>query len=449
MRRIGTGLLLATAVALLVAPSLTAQVAPTLTGETGLFELKNAEMLHQGQFSFGLFYDQHAMTAATSATYPVGAEDPLRYDTAKIGLSMGFGLLPNWEASVVFGPRIWKSSYRDWSGSINGFDRRYEVDHSETDKIRIGTKLLVNPKTETVKVTLFGGWWIPLQSRNDPDVLTTHRADWDFGTSLNYGVFTAQLGYLWTGDRDNVQVANELHFGAGVGIPVIPKTLKIITEINHIHFDGSPLKPDDYTEAALGARFGVPSIGLTASLAARVNIDRWATYGSSPQNFGGLAQVTWSPAIASDERPVVARPAPAPEPAPAAEPPPAPAPAPAPAPVTEAPPAPRGETATTDEILFDPSKSRLTNIAKAILDGVALRLKNNLSATCTISGFTDPKEKGDKPKLSGDRGQAAKDYLVKRHGIDASRIKLESKGDAEAGADGTRNRRAIVTVTFP
>ena len=115
----------------------------------------------------------------------------------------------------------------------------------------------------------------------------------------------------------------------------------------------------------------------------------------------------------------------------------------------EAPPAPKPETSTTDEILFDAGKSRLTNIAKAILDGVALRLKNNLSATCTIVGHVDPKEKGDLPALGAARADAAKDYLVKRHGIDAARVQVSARGAAEAGDDPTRNRRAVVTVTFP
>jgi outer membrane protein OmpA-like peptidoglycan-associated protein len=117
---------------------------------------------------------------------------------------------------------------------------------------------------------------------------------------------------------------------------------------------------------------------------------------------------------------------------------------------TETAPAPRAETSTTDEILFDSAKTRLTNIAKAILDGVALRLKNNLSATCTVVAYTDPKEKGgDHMALAKGRAEAAKDYLVKRHGIDAARIRTDVKGDAEAGPDATRNRRAVVTVAFP
>jgi len=115
-----------------------------------------------------------------------------------------------------------------------------------------------------------------------------------------------------------------------------------------------------------------------------------------------------------------------------------------------APPAPKGETSTTDEILFDSAKSRLTNIAKAILDGVALRLKNNLSATCSVVGNADPKEKGgDHVKMGLARAEAAKDYLVKRHGIDGSRIRTESNGDSGVGTDATRNRRAVVSVTFP
>ncbi|MGZ6987689.1 MAG: OmpA family protein [Thermoanaerobaculia bacterium] len=109
----------------------------------------------------------------------------------------------------------------------------------------------------------------------------------------------------------------------------------------------------------------------------------------------------------------------------------------------------RPSTSTTDEVLYDAAKSRLTNIAKAILDGVALRLKNNLAATCMISASTDSKEKGgDHTALGKARAEAARDYLMKRHGIDGSRIATEVKGDADS-ADATRNRRAVVTVTFP
>jgi outer membrane protein OmpA-like peptidoglycan-associated protein len=199
-------------------------------------------------------------------------------------------------------------------------------------------------------------------------------------------------------------------------------------------------------------RAGLGHTGFVASGAVRVNIDRWSKDGNRPNNIGGLVQIAYSPqpeiVVAAVKVPPPMAPEPAPEPpAPA---PVSPGPGPAPAPVLEPAPAPRPATSTTDEVLFDSGKSRLTNIAKAILDGVALRLKNNISATCTITGYTDPNEKGgDHNALARARAEAAKDYLVKRHGIDAARIQVSAKGDAEAGADSTRNRRATVTVTFP
>src|SRR5262249_47367939 len=122
--------------------------------------------------------------------------------------------------------------------------------------------------------------------------------------------------------------------------------------------------------------------------------------------------------------------------------------APAPAPPPPPRPAPRS---TTDEIFFDGKSARLTNIAKAVLDGVALRMKNDLNATAVVTGSTDNPET-DKANL--ERGQkradAAKEYLVTRHGIDPSRITAQSKGAAEPGYDNstaegkTKNRRAQI-----
>jgi outer membrane protein OmpA-like peptidoglycan-associated protein len=240
-----------------------------------------------------------------------------------------------------------------------------------------------------------------------------------------------------------------MRWSAGVGIPIVPDTLKGIFEVHRVMYDGGTTEPHDFTEAVLGARLGLGQSGVVASAGVRANIDNWVKYNGSPSSIGGIVQLSWMPQPAKAAAALMV--VPSPHEPPPAEPVPAPAPVvePAPAPVVEAPPAPKPETSTTDEILFDAAKSRLTNIAKAILDGVALRLKNNLSATCTIVGFTDPKEKGDHAALAKARSDAAKDYLVKRHGIDATRIGTNARGDAEAGDDATRNRRAVVTVTFP
>ena len=454
MRRMRTGLLLALAVALLAATPLSAQVAPSLTGETGLFGISDARTVAPGRFAFSLFYSMYDRTAAPIPYAAPLADDPMLYSTDKLGLTVTYGLLPNWEASFTAGQRYYSASDRLWGGNFAGRNRVGEVDHDETDKLRIGTKLIVNPN-DPVKVALFGAAYIPTQSRSDPHALSNYRTDWEWGFSGTYGIFTGQFAYLWTSDWgvefEDYDVSNEMRWSAGVGVPIIPDRLKGIFEIHRVMYDGGTTEPPDFTDAVLGARFALGDSGLVAGAGLRANIDRWVKHGSSPSSLGGLLQLSWAPQPAKVvEAPKVV---PSPHVPPPAEPTPAPAPAPvvepAPAPVVEAPPPPKPETSTTDEILFDAAKSRLTNIAKAILDGVALRLKNNLSAACTIVGHTDPKEKGDHAALAKARADAAKEYLVVRHRIDASRIQVDARGDAEAGDDATRNRRAVVTVTFP
>jgi outer membrane protein OmpA-like peptidoglycan-associated protein len=449
-----TGLLLALAVALLAASPLSAQVAPSLTGETGLFGIMDATTVPTGRFAFSLYYSMYDRTAAPVPLMPPFADDPMRYSTDKLGLTITYGLRPNWEASFTAGQRYYSADDRLWGGNFSGRNRVGEIDHDESDKLRIGTKLVVNPN-DPLKVALFGAAYIPTQSRNDPHALSNYRTDWEWGFSGTYGIFTGQFTYLWTADWgvefEDYDVSNEMRWSAGVGVPIIPDRLKGIFELHRVMYDGGTTEPPDFTDAVLGARFALGESGLVAGAGLRANIDRWVKYGSSPSNLGGLVQLSWAPQpVKVVEPPKVA---PSPHVPPPAEPELAPAPAPvvepAPAPVVEAPPAPKPETSTTDEILFDAARSRLTNIAKAILDGVALRLKNNLSATCTIVGHTDPKEKGDHAALGKARADAAKEYLVKRHGIDASRIQVDARGDAEAGDDATRNRRAVVTVTFP
>src|SRR5512138_2217196 len=189
MRRMRTGLLLALAVALLAASPLSAQVAPTLTGETGLFGIKDAQTVPTGRFAFSIFYSMYDRTAAPLPLTSPLADDPLRYSTDKLGLTMSFGLLPNWEASFSTGQRYYSSDDRVWGGNIGGRNVVGKVDHDETDKLRFGTKLVVNPN-DPVKIALFGAAYIPTQSRNDPHALSTYRTDWEWGFSGTYGIFT-------------------------------------------------------------------------------------------------------------------------------------------------------------------------------------------------------------------------------------------------------------------
>jgi len=119
---------------------------------------------------------------------------------------------------------------------------------------------------------------------------------------------------------------------------------------------------------------------------------------------------------------VMAPPAPPPPPPPAPAPPAAPVtPEPAPAPPV-APPPPPPPAPTTDTIDFDHGKARLTNIAKARLDAVALRLRDNPRATAEVIGYPDERGGARGESLDHQRAENAKQYLIDRRGIDASRI---------------------------
>jgi outer membrane protein OmpA-like peptidoglycan-associated protein len=110
----------------------------------------------------------------------------------------------------------------------------------------------------------------------------------------------------------------------------------------------------------------------------------------------------------------------------------------------------------TDEIHFEPGSARLTNIAKAILDDVALRMKQEPSSTAVVIGFTDDREAtGPQADLDRRRAEAVRDYLVTRHGIDPARISVEGRDAREPVGDNTtaegrlRNRRVVIRLIIP
>ncbi len=459
MRRTRIGFLLAAAACLFLTTGALAQTAPTLSGATGLIESPNAETVPVGRFSFALSGSLSTLMSGPALAVPPLPDDPLRYSYGRFGITVGYGLTPSFEAFLNFGALQYKANYWAWAGNINGRDRTGGFNTTEADKFRVGLKWVLNPR-DPVKIAALASAAFPTGGGvNEPDSFSTGRADYDFGLSFNYEWFTLSTTYYVNSNYGTpdayygtptvgAAVPNQWTWRAGANLPFVPRVLNGIFEINRNFFYGGESNPKAYSEALLGGRVSLGrDTGLTATGALRINIDEWK-YGSDPLPLGGVLQVAWTPQPAAAARPVVT---PAPHEIPATEPVPPPPPAPAPAPATVAPaepPAPRPVTTTTDEVLFDAGKSRLTNIAKAILDGVALRLKNNLSASCTISGWADSKEKGDRMALAKARAEAAKDYLVKRHGIDAGRIAVEARGDGDA-ADATRNRRAVVTVTFP
>ncbi|MEO8348332.1 MAG: OmpA family protein [Acidobacteriota bacterium] len=207
---------------------------------------------------------------------------------------------------------------------------------------------------------------------------------------------------------------------------------------------GGNAVPIAYLAAGSEYRFG-KTVGLRLELKGVYNFetdldDRFGRYTQDSRidvqpnvgllfHFGGCAA------------PVVVVPPPAPEappppPAPS-EVPPAPMPPPAP-PVVEPPPP---SAPTTDTIDFDRGSSRITNIAKARLDSVALRLRENPRATVVITGHPDSGNRSE--ALARRRAENAKAYLVDRHAIDASRITTETNLTDESNFG-----KAVIVVTF-
>ena len=151
-------------------------------------------------------------------------------------------------------------------------------------------------------------------------------------------------------------------------------------------------------------------------------------------HFGGCA----GPAV------IVPPPAPPPPPPPPPAPPEeAPAPMPPEAPPVVAPPPPPAPT--TDTIDFYRGSARITNIAKARLDAVALRLRENPRATVVITGYPDDGTAASRREsLARQRAENAEAYLVDRHAIDSSRITTETNLD-----DDSHRSQAVIVVTVP
>ena len=296
MRRMRTRLFLAAAAGFVLSLPARAQVAPTLSGETGLFEITNADTLAAGRFSLALSWSMWPRTAAPLPGSFTLADDPLRYDQQRLGFSVGYGLTNSWEIVVGTGSNRYHADDLIWAGVISGRALAGGFTHTEQDKVRIASKLLLNPR-DVMRVAVFMGYSIPTQSKNDVNSIGSYRSDWDFGASFTMGWFTFQSSYFLAGQVGlespspgggayGYKIPNEWKNAVGIAVPIIPNVLKIIGEVNRVHHDGGTTQPGDYSDAIVGGRFGFGD--FTASGAVRIAIDRWSKYGDTPSNFGGL-----------------------------------------------------------------------------------------------------------------------------------------------------------------
>ena len=78
----------------------------------------------------------------------------------------------------------------------------------------------------------------------------------------------------------------------------------------------------------------------------------------------------------------------------------------------------------------------LDNLAKAKLDEIALRMQQEPRLRALITGHTDDRgSESTNLRVGGRRADAVRDYLVKQHSIDQSRIETQSLGESHPVAD--------------
>lgn len=428
-------------------------VAPSQGGDIGLLTMPTADNPLAGHFTFGAY---GFLEQRVAGPLVIGDDDQIRVfrHWAATG-SMGLGLTNWWSVFIAAGLENRKSRGAWERGVVNGIPLVGPFDVQEGQKIRLGTKF--NFHSEADYDLRFAGWiagHIPVSNatiRIDEngtvtDQLNSRRADWEWGGAVTKSIWTGMVSYKLVGKHDeDIRPPNDLRFGIGVDIPVAP-IANVIIEVDRHVMDGGDRPEPDYSLLTLGGRFWIAQTGWAVSAGVNSNLDMLFKHGFDPAPIGGVVGITyaaWPPAPPPpvvvpapepvvEQRPVEVTPAPAPQPPP--------------------PPAPR---TTSDEIFFDGRSARLTNIAKAVLDGVALRMRNDLNATAVITGYTDNtgNEKANL-ELGQKRAEAAKEYLVTRHGIDPGRISTQSRGAAEPAYDNAtaegraKNRRAQIVVTL-
>jgi len=104
--------------------------------------------------------------------------------------------------------------------------------------------------------------------------------------------------------------------------------------------------------------------------------------------------------------------------------------------------------------LFDSGSARVNNACKAILDEVALLMRDNPEAPAIVIGYSDSTgSESSNIEAGRRRAEAVKNWLVTRHAVDPSRITVESRGEADPAADNSTaagrkaNRRAVIRIT--
>jgi outer membrane protein OmpA-like peptidoglycan-associated protein len=449
-----------------------ALIAPSVSGQTGLFETVTADTLRRGDFSLGVYfsgYDLLAGPARDLAPLSARGYHDMGYDLYRLSGSVGFGITDRWEASLMLPYDKLANNGNDRVGFVNGWFYQGRFTDSGLGDLRLATKFSVLPAGGPNKIAL--SLFTDLPTGRSKSGISTGSGSFGVGGHWTHGIASLAATYQITGDRSgtrsnfpgapgsSVQSPNELRVDGGLNIPLhFWSTTNWISEVNARAYQGGDRTPKAPLFLVTGIRHWFGHSGWALSAGARFNATKWSDDHKDCRitelddcALSGLVGLTYSPihlaAFVPPPAPMAPTPLPPPPPPPSAPVPPPPAPV--------APPHPP-VTLRTDEIHFEPGSARLTNIAKAILDDIALRMKQEPASTALVIGYTDDREKtGPNTDLDRRRAEAVRDYLVSRHGIDASRISVEGRDGREPVADNStaegrlRNRRVVIQLIQP
>lgn len=444
-------------------------VAPSASGGTGLFNTVTADSLKRRDVSFGVYFQDFDLIAAPARQFaPLSARRyrDMGYDLYRLSASLGYGINDRWEVSASLPWDRLKNNGGDRVGFINGWLYRGRFSDSGVGDLRLATKLGLLPPGGSTRFALSA--FTDLPTGEEKSGVASGNPNFGFGLHWTHGVASLAGTYVITGKRDlkntnfaatdDVELPYEVHLDGGLNIPLRWwKTTNWISEANAVFYTGGDVKPRSPVFLVTGLRHWFGSSGWALNGGVRWNVKKFSYDNDDCRiselddcSVGGLVGLTYAPMHLA----AMAPPPPAPVPIPPPPPPPAPAPVPPPEQPVAPPRAP--QTLTEQEIHFESGSARLTNIAKAILDDVALRMKNEPTSTAIVIGYTDDREAtGPNADLDRRRAEAVRDYLVSRHGIDASRITVEGRdarepvGDNKMAEGRLRNRRVVIRLIIP
>lgn len=470
--------------------------APTATGETGYFTLFTGETIPEGQWSFGLYYNNWDRLVIPSADPAVnllaGSSSEWDYDWHRLSASVGYGVTDNFEVALMLPYDIYDASDNLRYGRINGRYFVNEIDASGIGNARLGAKwkLFEGPDASSrFAINAF----VDLPTGDEDEGVAT--GDTGFGAGIAYDVkgWVFNLGYHDPGDPDNVDVPEEILAGIGYAASVTDR-LDWITELASTVYTGDGPKADNAHDLTTGGRLWLGedetwafNFGLRTNLEHLSDTDEFCPIGGlvgltffprGPRTHlltvvkegDGNCLVTSNPAgidcgpDCSEEYRTGTAVTVNVNPDSGSTfagyrgdcdangmvtldedrtcvvvcnelpPPPPPAPAPPAAAPAPAPPPPPPEIEET--CLFGSNSARVDNRCKATLDEVALRMKNEDERVALVIGYSDSSGGStSNMRMSERRAEAVKTYLVSRHGIDPSRITTEGRGSANPAGD--------------